>query len=148
MRSFSENWGPLQGAGVSHESVDALSVAASACSCSGKSMVPREDGKPSEALADGDIQLNIGGTSDVIATAAGFLKIFAGAGGADFDLLAAACVRFAVTDVFDMLLSVLLEMHRCGIGGSAGRGVRGAAKSTSSSSPSHMPTMHSPRAFG
>ena len=77
-----KNWDQRQGAGLSHKGIGALSVTASACRCSGKTVdqVPREDGvaKPSEALADGDIQLIVVVKSDVVATAAaGFLKILA-----------------------------------------------------------------------
>jgi hypothetical protein len=151
-----ENWNrlQLQGAGLSHEGIGALSATASACRCSGKTVdqVPREDGvaKLSEALADGDIHLIIVVESDVVALAAGFLKILAGGGGFDFDPLAAACLRFCSTsfDALDARAAALLEMHRSGFGGSAGRGVRGAVKSTSMSSPRHKPTIHSPSAFG
>ena len=83
---------------MSHEDIGASSATASACRCSRKTVdqVPREDGvaKPSEALADGDIQLIIVVESDVVAMAAGFLKIFAGDGGFDFDPLTAACLCF------------------------------------------------------
>ena len=91
---------------MSHEGIDTSAVTVTTCD-SGKRMAPWEDGKLL-APAEGDIQLNIGCDSYVVAMAAGFLKIFAGSRGFGVDAfrIAAACFCFAS---FDALLPLTLD---------------------------------------
>ena len=100
---------------MSHEGIDTSAVTVTTCD-SGKRMAPWEDGKLL-ALAEGDIQLNIGCDSDVVAMAAGFLKIFAGGRGFGVDAFATTCFfgvdAFAATCFcfasFDALLPLRLD---------------------------------------